>query len=375
MVFDAHHLPMFYGVLVKMVDSFKRMRFSEFLNSLCKQSPTLDAVYGEPILAVDDKNGAGYYDSASGFERVGMGKVTATTCGQHFRWLGCSKELLHNKIVDGVNYAGKAFMTNVVYSCGKPSCPNCFLLGWAARSAWKIEGRLEAVSAKLKEISPKSCEIEHIICSVPPKDYGITDYDVIKARARKALRLRGVIGGNMIFHAFRKNRFGVHFHILGFIRGGYGCRDCKKVGACMKCDGFEGKVRRLRLKDGYVVKISVDKDTGVAEKRKTIGGTVWYQLSHASIKRGVARFHVSSYFGVASPRKMKVLVPFRRRICPVCESDLVRHIYVGLRPSSDLCKRKPKSGICRRGSVEDIYENGERVWVEVESLARREGGS
>jgi RNase P subunit RPR2 len=135
----------------------------------------------------------------------------------------------------------------------------------------------------------------------------------------------------------------------------------------MKCDGFEGRVRRLRKDDGYVVKIASDKDTGFTEKRKTIGGTVWYQLSHASIKRGVARFHVSSYFGVASPRKMQVSVPIRRRLCPICESDLVRHIYVGLRPSSDLCKSKPKSGICRRGSLEEIYENGERVWVEVVS--------
>lgn len=341
------------------------MRFSEYLNSLLQQSAILDAVYGEPLVPIIDKDIAGCYDKRSGFEKVGIGKVTAATCGQHLRYSGCSKELLHDKIVDGVNYAGKAFMTDVVMSCGKPSCPKCFLLGWAARLSWKIEGRLLAVSAKLKEISPKSCDIEHIICSIPPKDYGITDYEVMKVRARKVLRLRGIIGGTMIFHAFRSRRFGLHFHVVGFIRGGYGCRDCKKPrSVCMKCDGFEGKVRRLREKDGYVVKLAADKDTGVAGKRLTVGGTIWYQLSHASIKRGVKKFHVSSYFGVASPRKLKVVVPIRKKVCPICQSDLVKHIYVGLRPFSELCKSKPKSGICRRGSLEDIYEDGERVWVE-----------
>jgi hypothetical protein len=356
-----------------LVDSSKQ-RFSEFLESVWQSGKTDVGLSGfinneilkEPLVSVSE------YEVFSGFARVGSGKVTADTCGKHMHFLGCSNEGLHKGVVlDGVDYTGKGYFTNVVMSCGKPSCPKCYRLGWAPRLSWKITSRLEAVSKGLKETDLASSEIEHIICSIPPKDYGITDYRVMKARARKALRRRRVIGGNLIFHAFRynkrlkKNVLGFHFHTVGFIRGGYECRDCKKpLSVCMKCDGFEGRTRRANVKDKYVVKIARDK-FGKVDKRKCIGGTIWYQLNHSSFQKGVRKFHISSWFGICSYNKLKVVVPLRRRLCPICSSDIVRHVYVGVRPFSDLCSVKPSSGVCRRGSVEDLYENGERVWVEV----------
>ena len=99
------------------------------------------------------------------------------------------------------------------------------------------------------------------------------------------------------------------FHCLGFVRGGYSrCLSCPNgdfpsLGVCGGCDGFEAVTRRLNLGytdakgrrhegDGYLVK--------VLGERKTVGGTAWYQLNHASVKVGVERFHVATWWGVVS---------------------------------------------------------------------------
>jgi len=340
--------------------------YLQFLNGLMKGLVGSDSELEEPFVA-DLSVTVDAFDMLGSFAKVGTGPVTSSSCGKHMRFDGCSKHDLHKVVVDGVDYSGKAYMTNVVMSCGKPSCPRCYRLGWAPRLAWKISGRLLWFSKLLAETNVKTAVVEHVICSIPPADYGITDYDVMRARAVKALKLRGVVGGNLIFHATRQHRngedfFSPHFHSLCFILGGYGCRGCKKV--CGDCNGFEGVVRRMRSVDGYVVKIAVDRETGVAGERECVGGTAWYQLHHAAYKRGVDRFHVSTYFGICSYNKVKVVVPPFKRVCPICSSDLVQHFYVGKRRFSDLCSRKPSSGVCHHGSVEGVFEDGVRVWVE-----------
>jgi hypothetical protein len=347
--------------------------YLQFLNGLMKGSVGSDSELEEPFVA-DVSVTVDAFGMLSGFAKVGSGSVTSSSCGKHMRFDGCSKVDLHKVVVDNVDYSGMSYMTNVVMSCGKPSCSKCYRLGWAPRLAWKISGRLLWFSKLLAETNAKTAVIEHVVCSIPPADYWITDYDVMRARAVKALKLRGVIGGNLIFHATRQyghttrehrkgeDFFSPHWHCLSFILGGYGCRGCKKV--CGDCNGFEGVVRRMRLVDGYVVKIAVDRETGVAGERESIGGTAWYQLHHAAYKKGVDRFHVSTYFGICSYNKQKVVVPVFKRVCPLCGSELVQHFYVGKRRFSDLCSRKPSSGACRHGSVEGVFEDGVRVWVE-----------
>lgn len=346
------------------------MRFSEFLNSLMKGSFGSGDSLEEPFVA-NIEPVADTFDMLSGFAKAGTGEVGSNACGKHMRFDGCTKDGLHKAaVVDGVDYSRKAYMTDVVMSCGKPSCPKCYRLGWAPRLAWKISSRLDGVSKELSKHNAKTAIVEHVICSIPQEDYWIKDYNVMCERARQALKLRGVVGGNLIFHAFRQHKngedyFSPHFHSLCFILGGYGCRGCKKL--CGDCNGFEGVVRRLRHVDGYVVKIAVDKETGIAGERLCIGGTAWYQLHHASYKKGVVRFHVSTWFGICSYNKTKVVVPPFKRICPICGSELVRHIYVGKRRFSDLCRCRPRSGVCRHGSVEELFEDGVRVWVEAPS--------
>jgi len=118
------------------------------------------------------------------------------------------------------------------------------------------------------------------------------------------------------------------------------------------CDGFEARTSREFEKDGYIVK--------VLGERKTVFGTAWYQLNHASVKKDVVRFHVCTWFGVCSYRKLKVTVEVKKDLCPICQHDLIWIRYFGDRSfvldgnSSDY----------RRDSFEDYEEDGRVVWFE-----------
>ena len=149
-----------------------------------------------------------------------------------------------------------------------------------------------------------------------------------------------------------------HFHVLGFILGGYGrCRCCERKWNCLKgCGGFDDKSYQLFLKDGYYVK--------VLGKRKTVFGTAWYQLNHASVKKNVKRFHVSTWFGVCSYRKLKVTVEKRKELCPICRHDLIDIRYFG---------SKHIASVLERDSLEDYEEDGRVVWVE--RVKRKKYGS
>ena len=105
------------------------------------------------------------------------------------------------------------------------------------------------------------------------------------------------------------------------VDGGYGCRGCMRD--CAGCDGFEATTRKHFKKDGYIVK--------VLPRRKSVGGTAWYQLNHASVKRNTTRFHVATWFGVCSYRKLKVTVEPKKRICPICSEELVKLHHLGIR--------------------------------------------
>ena len=132
------------------------------------------------------------------FQLVGHGKVTNEHCGKFGKFNVCSRVELHNRVtLDGANFKGKVFLKPVFKSCGKPSCPKCYRYGWAVREARNIK-------ARLKEGSKRLGKVEHIICSVPPKDYGLS-FKALRRKAVKVLKSRGVFGGVLIFHAFRYN--------------------------------------------------------------------------------------------------------------------------------------------------------------------------
>ena len=233
------------------------------------------------------------------------------------------------------------------------------------------------MEARLREASNRFGLIEHIVASIPSKLYDLS-LEELRNEAVKIMANRGIIGGSMIFYGFRYVnrkesilkgvpfgwRWNPHFHVLGFVGGeGYGkCRRCKGAD-CYSCNGFEGVARGENKKDGWLVK--------VLEKRKTVGGTCWYQLNHCSIRRGGEKSHAATWFGVCSYRKLKLIngedVGIHHR-CAICNSELVRIRYLG-----DFSKLSP---IVRKGETVAMFgADGEPLWeVVVERKFKKGGG-
>ena len=115
-----------------------------------------------------------------------------------------------------------------------------------------------------------------------------------------------------------------HYHILGFIRGGYRCRDCERKWNCLKgCGGFDDRNYQSFVENGYWVKVQGE--------RKTIVGTAWYQLNHATLRIGVKRFQVVTWFGLLGYNKMKSFRVEPEVRCPACDSDMEVGFHVGKR--------------------------------------------
>lgn len=283
------------------------------------------------------------------YQVVGNGRVTDSNpdspkkCGKMYGFIGCVKIHLHNKTsLDGVNHHGNAYVKKRIRRCFNPRCPECYKT-WAVREA-KVAAR------RIEKASKKFGRAEHIIASVPKVEYGIFDkgyegYLKGRSQAQEILANRGIIGGGLIFHGFRfanarESRlkgvpFGwywsVHWHTVGFLVEGYRiCRSCvhnceadREV--CRNCRrGFEGRTRRAFDKDGWIVK--------VAEKRKSILGTFYYQLNHSTIVPSRRRFHSLTWFGVCGIRALKLdKKEFRENpeTCPICGSECVPLRYLG----------------------------------------------
>jgi hypothetical protein len=285
------------------------------------------------------------------FRLVGNGDATNGYCGQFFHKKGCLRVDLHNLVLNP-DFHGKVFVRNVRNWCCKPSCPVCFKQGWAVREAGNIKERID-------EGRKHFGLAEHVVCSVPVKDYGL-NLKQLRRKAVVVLYKRGVIGGCLIFHGFRYRpdtgwRWSPHFHVIGFILGGYArCRNCKflRERNCQaNCDGFHARAWRLFNEDGYYVK--------VLGKRKTVFGTAWYQLHHSTYEVGGKRHVVATWFGCCSYRKLKVTKEVRKELCPICNSELVEVRYVGLYPEQFSDKKEVFA---------DYREDGEVVWVEVKRI-------
>jgi hypothetical protein len=54
-------------------------------------------------------------------------------------------------------------------------------------------------------------------------------------------------------------------------------------------------------------------------------------LNHATVKAGVKRFHVATWFGVCGYRRLKVTVERKKDLCPICGEELVKLPYLGVR--------------------------------------------
>lgn len=278
------------------------------------------------------------------FVLAGSGHETRDTCGVFFTHYGCIRHTEHRGKGD--------YIMRLVNSCDKPLCPTCSKYGWAPKEANLIVDRFLAAEEKNFGM------VEHIVCSAPMGAYDLI-YKEFKAEAREILLSLGVTGGVMILHGIRRkdNPNNPHFHVLGWIKGGYGqCRFCSRKNNCSaECDGFDNRRWQRFLKNGWFVKVML-------EERKTIGGTAWYQLNHASFDPFKRRFRVSSWFGLAGYSNLGVKRVNRRVLCPECGGQMGFLKHVG---SKELVLN-PKSPDFKRVSWEQPFEDGAPAWEVVE---------
>jgi len=212
-------------------------------------------------------------------------------CGQ-WSTMGC----LNVKAHENTEAHGKAFVKTFQRSCYRAVCEVCYKK-WMARESNKSTRRIE----KYEKLSGKTAK--HIIISVPSWLYYKPKKELAK-ESYKILKDVGCIGGTIIFHPFRKKDstwfYSPHFHVIGF--------------------GWIEKTTENYFKNGWVVKNKGFRDSTFA--------TVYYQLSHAGIKK---HNHTLVWFGGLSYSKLKVeKEEIEANICPYCKAKLRQVVPYGL---------------------------------------------
>ena len=237
-------------------------------------------------------------------KRVGL-------CGI-WSYMGCLNKSKH---------PGKCiFLKPFQRSCFRADCEKC-CWKWLGRESSKATKRIEKFKKKSK------MGVKHLVLSVPKSDY-YKEKKVLMKKVRKILncgkknfRRKGKVykyshncekdkngntkycclesnAGLIIFHPFRINKdsrrweYQPHFHILGFY-------------PFLKVD----LIKKLYSEHGYVIK-----NLGF---RNTTFGTIYYQLSHAGIKKDT---HSLVYYGGISYSKLKLENEVRN--CPYCQEKL-----------------------------------------------------
>lgn len=299
------------------------------------------------------------------------------TCGAYKYVEGCLDVGAHagvhfDKMGVPVDTTGMMYGRLVHRWCGRPVCRKCFRHGWVHRQS-------SDASARLADFSKGLGEILHISVS-PPLAVRYLPLKVVEKMLYKLLKSLGIDGCSVVHGLRYHDKYealvrgsplgwydSLHFHVLGFIDGGYGhCRNCKYKGLkCDECVGFEGRVRRaFKGNGGWIVK--------VLGKRKTVEGTLAYELGHATVEVGSKRFHVLKWFGRCGYRSLtdEMKASIRQRLtiarekfnrCPLCGKGLVkiwRVSAVGFVVDVD------KDGYVGR-FVEPLFDDcGEACWVE-----------
>jgi hypothetical protein len=271
------------------------------------------------FLPVDD---TGHED----YVPVGRGKKTSYICGLWVSASVCKNVVGHKGIlVDGMDCTDKIVGRHNHLWCHSPLCPVCFIRGWSVRGAKSIAGRLE------EGVRRGFGKIEHVTVSPRFADRDLPE-PVLREKCRLALVDRGVTGGEMTFHGYRIDdvrnilKFSPHYHCEGFIEGlGFDrCRECVHAREdCVSCSGFKGREVRGYAKDGYLVKVH--------PARKTVFGTAHYLLNHATVRLGVKRFHVVTYFGKCGNRCYASSKSESEVVCPACAEEMVKCYHVGKR--------------------------------------------
>lgn len=237
-----------------------------------------------------------------GWSLVGHGEPYFD-CGE-FGWKGCLNVDHHHERIDNPGCREKVFVKGYRRSCGRAECPICFEK-WGYKQAVRAERRLKFYRGGYRKAV-------HITVSVPECDYSL-DYRKLRERVMLLLKRSGFRGGSLIPHPFREDARGWylswHFHAVGY--------------------GWILGTKNLYEESGYVIK-----NIGV---RKTVRGTIFYQLSHAGFNK---KHHVLTWFGELAYNKLRI--PKQeggdREVCPLCGEKLVllKFVSIDRPPPSEL---------------------------------------
>lgn len=232
----------------------------------------------------------------AGWRFPGLGAAYLATCG-HYKVIGC---LEHSP----------GYGKLVKHNCARAECPVCYRT-WILKATEAIVERIEAGRPYA------SAKAIHVTVS-PPRPSSLEfatkkTYLKLRRKAQTIAKRAGFYGGCCIFHPYRENkatklwRRSPHFHLLGY--------------------GWIKGVATLHERTGWIVKNH--------RIRKSVGGTAYYQLSHAGVKVG---HHVVTWFGSLSWKALRL--PRSRptpETCPTCGAPLKPLIWLGIgdNPLSD----------------------------------------
>jgi len=196
--------------------------------------------------------------------------------------------------------------------------------------------RARSITSRLEEgVKRGFGKVEHIVVSPSVVDHSLSESELRK-KCRAVLFDRGISGGEMTFHGYAKNRertalvWRPHYHFLGFVEGGYDeCRFCYHKSNCLKgCGGFDDRAWQAFQKDGYYVRVFRERKKSFYDDKPNVFGTAFYQAHHATVRIGIGRMHVVTWFGVCGNRKYSAPSVLSVDKCPVCKDEMVRSVFL-----------------------------------------------
>lgn len=297
------------------------------------------------------------------FDLIGHG-VFKDDCGSYrSRRMGCLDVEAHNSVLDSSVHGHVYIRRAYVNTCFRADCPICYPK-WVSRATRRAVHRLQHFSLHVNYKNPI-----HVILSPP--------FEVLKKHSsfgglrRKCVEIAksyGIQGGSLVFHSKsrrclscgsnmlpRKNRchkcgsfgwkwvFNPHFHCIGF---GW-LVDWNKGG------------KDLYSKYGWVVKN--------LKVRKTIAGTVWYELSHCAYLG--SRKTIVLWFGDMNYKNFKCPpIPEKKDVCAICGQELQAVVLTAKFSDFELPQATdgyylPEMFRYRDEPPEDMAVTRDEVWV------------
>jgi hypothetical protein len=194
------------------------------------------------------------------------------------------------------------YIKKVKDNCKRAECPICY-------KSWLRESTQNTVKRINSGAPNKRAKSIHVTISPPKSEYKAfkfkDSYLKIRRKAIRLLKKAGMQGGALIYHPYREIKskklwyFSPHFHTAGY---------------------------------GWINSSEVYKSTNLIVKnhrvRKSLGGTVYYQLSHAGVKKG---HHVITWYGCLSWKRLRLpKEKADKEKCPICGNILRPVIYRGI---------------------------------------------